>query len=100
MDARADCVVTKAGRARLPKRWPAPSASLTGFIPGQEEGNVDFVVQHGAGAIGPALPCAAETVTRWFAPDGCELEMLSAAAWRLAFPDATGAIVREVLTLL
>ena len=97
----ADCVVTKAGPGTIAEALACGRPLLlTGFIPGQEEGNVDFVVQHGAGAYCPAPPCAAETVTRWFAPDGCELEMLSAAARRLARPDATDAIVREVLTLL
>ena len=97
----ADCVVTKAGPGTLAEALAcARPLLLTGFIPGQEEGNVDFVVEHGAGAYCPAPQCAAETVTRWFANDGCALEMLSAAARRLARPHATDAIVQELLTLL
>ncbi len=52
--AACGCIVTKAGPGTIAGRSPAacPSCSL-GFIPGQEEGNVPYVINHQVGAYRP-----------------------------------------------
>merc|ERR1719291_1031261 len=48
----ADCLVTKAGPGSIAEAMiKGLPCLLTSFIPGQEEGNVSFVVDGGAGAF-------------------------------------------------
>lgn len=97
----SDCVVTKAGPGTIAEALVCGRPLLlTGFIPGQEEGNVAFVVENGAGAYAPAPQACARTVAGWFEPDTQALTELAAGARRLAQPHATAEIVREMLALL
>ena len=73
---------------------------LTSFLPGQEEGNVDYVVEGGFGTFisdGDAHGIA-ETVADWLLDDeqGGKLERLSENAKGRGAPDAAKEIVEAI----
>mmetsp|Transcript_60987 Transcript_60987/g.71344 ORF Transcript_60987/g.71344 Transcript_60987/m.71344 type:complete len:580 (-) Transcript_60987:553-2292(-) len=94
----ADVLVTKAGPGTIAE---AASVSLpvmlTNFLPGQEEGNVDYVVDGGFGAYrSDADPVeVAEEVSLWLTDDE-KLTELSVAACAKGAPNAAAEIVRVI----
>ena len=65
-----DCVVTKAGPGTIAEALICGlPILLTGFIPGQEEGNVPFVLENGVGAYSEEPAEIAAIVSRWFGPE-------------------------------
>jgi 1,2-diacylglycerol 3-beta-galactosyltransferase len=74
---------------------------ISGFVPGQEEGNVRFIQSHDAGyylqkpaqELGPLL-------TRLLANNGAELTALADRAYALGRPDAAREAVRLILERL
>ncbi|KAE9453310.1 hypothetical protein C3L33_14788, partial [Rhododendron williamsianum] len=61
---------------------------LNYYIPGQEEGNVPYVVDNGVGVF---IPCPKETaklVAEWFSTRAEELKKMSQNALQLAQPNA------------
>jgi 1,2-diacylglycerol 3-beta-galactosyltransferase len=60
----SDVIVTKAGPGTISEAVACElPIVLTGAMPGQEEGNIDFVLQHGLGVLAPT----AESITRHLA---------------------------------
>lgn len=99
--AACDCVVTKAGPGTIAEALISGlPIVLSGFIPGQEEGNVPFVVDNGVGAYSPEPRAIAEIVARWFGPEREELPVMAARARELGHPQATFDIVRSTVELL
>jgi len=94
----ADVLVTKAGPGTIAE---AASLSLpvmlTSFLPGQEEGNVDFVVEGGFGSfVSDATPhLAAEEVCSWCQTEET-LRDLSKRAKEHGKPDAAAEIVKHI----
>ncbi len=94
----ADVLVSKAGPGTIAE---AASLSLpvmlTSFLPGQEEGNVDFVVDGGFGAfIEDRNPQGiAKEVGKWLLDDEKSLE-LSIAAKKCGAPNAARDIVKSI----
>jgi len=94
----ADILITKAGPGTI-----AEAASvglpvmLTSYLPGQEEGNVDFVVENKFGAfISDSDPFGvAEEVCRW-ATNESELKLMSIAASHVGAPNAAAEIVKMI----
>ena len=94
----ADVLVTKAGPGTIAE---AASLSLpvmlTNFLPGQEEGNVEFVVKGGFGSYRsdntPSL--AAEVVASWLLDDE-KLKELSSNSKQHGKPEAAAEIVRII----
>ncbi len=87
--AAADILVTKAGPATLSEACIAGLPSIIyDAIPGQETGNVDWMVSNGAGIFAPSSRETAAAVEAWLSegPDG--LKRRSAAALRIAKPNA------------
>lgn len=84
----ADLLVTKAGPGTISEALNAGLPMiLSGRIPGQEDGNVRYVVGEGAGEWAPGPERVAEAVKRWLAaPD--RMGRAAANARRLAHPDA------------
>ena len=71
---------------------------LSSFLPGQEEGNVPFVVDQGFGAFETEPAAIAETIAGWLAdPDA--LARMSAAALAAARPSSTRDIVADLANL-
>jgi 1,2-diacylglycerol 3-beta-galactosyltransferase len=96
----ADLLVTKAGPSTIAE---AINSSLPmilyGRLPGQEDGNVSFVVEHGLGVWAPGPSRAAEAAARWL--DEPEKRNEAAAACRrIARPDAAGSVASILATFL
>ena len=97
----ADLVVTKAGPGTISEALTmGRPLLLNGFIPGQEEGNIPYVVEHGAGVYEPSQGQIAALVARWFSPDDHTLVEMARRAKTLGRPDAASTIVGDLLSTL
>jgi 1,2-diacylglycerol 3-beta-galactosyltransferase len=85
----SDIILTKAGPATL---WEAMTAGLpiimTGYVPGQEEGNADFVQGAGAGCLVRDPGKVAESLLAWFRPEDDTLARMAHNSRALARPQA------------
>ncbi|XP_042377588.1 probable monogalactosyldiacylglycerol synthase 3, chloroplastic [Zingiber officinale] len=92
-----DCIITKAGPGTIAEALiRALPIILNDFIPGQEVGNVPYVVDNGAGVFSDNPEETASIVARWFGPGKKELKKFSHNALKLAQPDAVFNIVRDI----
>jgi len=99
--AAADLLITKAGPGALAEAACLGTPTLiTGYIPGQEAGNVTWAAEHGAGVFEPNIVRIADLVAEWLQPGNPELARMSAAANELARPDAARQIAQAALGLL
>lgn len=97
----ADCIITKAGPGTIAEAMICGlPILLSGFIPGQEEGNVPFVVENGVGTYAEEPDAIAAIVSRWFGPDQAELAEMAACSKALGRPQASFEIVEEIVALL
>ena len=97
--AASDCVITKAGPGTIAEALICGLPILvSGFIPGQEAGNVSFVVENGVGAYHDSPDGIAATVSDW--ASGNHLAQMSARAHQLARPRAASDIVDEIVGLV
>jgi 1,2-diacylglycerol 3-beta-galactosyltransferase len=93
----ADILVTKAGPGTLAEAFIAGLPILLyDAVPGQEEGNVDYVVNRGAGAWCPLLPSAVIKQLRLLLADPQRLDSMRRASRQLARPDSALDIARIV----
>lgn len=96
----ADCLVTKAGPGTIAEAAiRALPAMLSSFLPGQEAGNVPFVVDHHFGEYSRKPKEIGRRVASWL-QDEPKLSAMSAAAKEVAAPDATRLIARDLLEIL
>ena len=96
-----DCMVTKAGPGTIAEAMASGlPLILNGYIPGQEAGNVTYVVEQGAGRYLVDPNEAAHQVTRWFTHEQAEMELMAQRALTLARPHATRDIVADLGALL
>jgi len=73
--AACDCIITKAGPGTIAEALSRGlPIVLSGFIPGQEEGNVPYVVNNQAGVHCEEPAAIARTVQRWFGADQTTLQ--------------------------
>ena len=99
--AAADLFITKAGPGALAEAaCLGTPALITGYIPGQEVGNVTWTVEHGAGIFEPETGRITDLVSDLLQPGNPKLARLSAAASELARPDAAQQIAHAALGLL
>jgi 1,2-diacylglycerol 3-beta-galactosyltransferase len=99
--AACDCIVTKAGPGTIAEALISGlPIVLSGFIPGQEEGNISYVVDGGVGEFTTDPAAIAGVVARWFGPERSRLQAMSAKARSLGHPQATFDIVRSIRGLL
>ena len=97
----ADLIITKAGPSTIAEALAAGVPMiLYGFITGQEEGNVPYVVDHGAGVYVTDPADIARTVTEWLRPGNPHLAAMAERARGLGRPAAADDVVAEVLQLL
>ena len=95
----SDCIITKAGPGTISEALICGlPILLSGFIPGQEEANVPYVVENGVGAYCDAPDGIAAIVSKWAAND--ELAQMAARARKLGRPRAAYDIVDEIAGLL
>ena len=77
--AACDCIVTKAGPGTIAEALISGlPIVLSGFIPGQEEGNVPYVVDNGVGEYNADPDAIAAIVARWFGPEREKLRTMAA----------------------
>ncbi len=99
--AAADLFITKAGPGALAEAaCLGVPVIITDAIPGQEQGNVTWTVEHGAGVFEADPERIAARVVAWLAPGSTALAEMSAAARGLAQPDAARRIADAALALL
>jgi 1,2-diacylglycerol 3-beta-galactosyltransferase len=95
----SDVVVTKAGPGAIAEALATGVPVLvTGFLPGQESPNVDFVVEAGFGAFTPKENDLLDEV-RVLAEGGPTWQEMSRKAAEMAHPYASSDIARECLLL-
>jgi 1,2-diacylglycerol 3-beta-galactosyltransferase len=93
----ADILVTKAGPGTIAEAFIAGLPILIyDAVPGQEEGNVDYVVNRGAGAWCPLLPSTVVKHLKLLLADPRRFESMRQASARLARPDSALEIARIV----
>lgn len=91
----ADILVTKAGPGTISEALNAGLPMiLSGRIPGQEDGNVRYVVAEGAGVWAPGPERVAEAVDHWLSNPGW-MARAAAHARRLARPNAAREIAES-----
>lgn len=96
-----DCVISKAGPGTIAEAMACQlPILLSSFIPGQEDGNVAYVVQHGLGTYSPHPVELATIARRWLQPGSPELGDMRQNARKLARPRAAIDIARALSELL
>lgn len=99
--AACDCIVTKAGPGTIAEALVRGlPLLLSGFIPGQEEGNVPFVVEGGAGAFSTDPQEMGRIIARWFGPERENLARMARRAEKMGAPHATQQIVVEIAKMV
>lgn len=99
--AATDLLITKAGPTTLAEAACAGVPVLiTGFVPGQENGNVTWIEQHNAGEFVPEIAQAARLVGEWLRPGNPQLEEMAIRARAIAQPEAASRIVEAALHFL
>ncbi len=97
----ADLIVTKAGPSSVMEAINAGlPIVLSGALPGQEEGNVRFVVENGAGLWAPGAEKVAGAVRQLVSGGPEALAQAAANARRLARPTAAMEIAEEIARYL
>jgi 1,2-diacylglycerol 3-beta-galactosyltransferase len=99
--AASDCIVTKAGPGTVAEALSLGLPMvLSGHIPGQESGNVPYVLKHGAGVYTEIPRQIAEVIRGWFGPQGHVLQQMAERASQVGRPDAAARIVDEIAQLM
>ncbi|KAK4534107.1 hypothetical protein CDCA_CDCA01G0132 [Cyanidium caldarium] len=97
--AAADAIITKAGPGTIAEALTRGlPIMLSGFLPGQEEGNVPYVVDNGVGEYRRGPEAIAQGIAEWMADEERLLQM-AVRARRLGRPHATYEIGREVVDM-
>ncbi len=93
----SDVIITKAGPGTICEALACGlPILLSGFLPGQEEGNVTYVEQNGVGVLREDPRAIAATLGEWLAPGADTIAQFSARARELARPGA----VLEIAAIL
>jgi 1,2-diacylglycerol 3-beta-galactosyltransferase len=96
----ADVLVTKAGPATISEACIAGLPMiLYDAIPGQETGNVDYVVENNAGVFAPSPREVADALESWLSEGMSGIQRRAANAKRIGRPDAVWEIADEVWKL-
>lgn len=92
-----DCIITKAGPGTIAEAMiRGLPIILNDYIPGQEKGNVPYVVDNGAGVFTRSPKETARIVAGWFSTKRDDLKRMSENSLRLAKPEAVFEIVRDM----
>ncbi len=98
----SDLIITKAGPGTISEALACGLPMLlSGFLPGQEEGNVTFVRESGVGVLREEPAQIARTLGEWLMPGNDTLACFAARARQLARPRAAleiAGILDEILT--
>ena len=92
----ADIMMTKAGPGSISEAFICGLPLLLySRLPGQEDGNVDYVVENGAGVWAPRVRDALAVLRQWVT-DPAAREQAARASARLARPEASRQIARLI----
>jgi 1,2-diacylglycerol 3-beta-galactosyltransferase len=98
----SDVLITKAGPGTIMEGLACGlPILLSGFLPGQETGNVTFVEQSGVGVLRREPEEIARTLQQWLTPGDETITRFSARAREMARPSAAldiAAILDDILT--
>ena len=95
--AAADVLVTKAGPATISEACIAGLPMIMyDAIPGQETGNVDYVVSNHAGVFAPSARVVADTLVEWLAGGKAGLARRAERARQLGRPNAVWEIADAI----
>ncbi len=97
----SDVLVTKAGPGTLSEAFIAKlPVIISSFIPGQEEGNVHYVLRNQAGTYAPTPGKIAHLIREWLQPENDALRQMAMNAARLARPQAALTIAQRLHRLV
>jgi 1,2-diacylglycerol 3-beta-galactosyltransferase len=97
----SDCLISKAGPGSIHEAISLGlPIILCDHIPGQEDGNVSYVVDKQIGAHIEAPAEIAQVVSEWLRPGNTEVSEMKTRARALAHPSATLDIVDHLLRLI
>ena len=98
--AASEFVITKAGPNTIMEACASGLPLLiSGYVSGQEEGNVDYVVRNGIGAYGDSPDRIAEIGATWLGPERPQLGAMARRARLLSRHDAARNIVDDIVAL-
>jgi 1,2-diacylglycerol 3-beta-galactosyltransferase len=98
--AASDCVITKAGPGTIAEALACGlPIMLSGYLLGQEEGNVAYVLKHRVGAYADDPQRVAATVGRWFGAERDRLAEMAQRARAIGMADAALKIADDIATL-
>jgi 1,2-diacylglycerol 3-beta-galactosyltransferase len=93
----SNVIVTKAGPATISEALIIGlPILLSGFIPGQEEANVEYVIDRGVGTLAERPQLIAATLAQWFQSENKTLTHIAQKAQRLGRPQAALDIAAEI----
>ncbi len=93
----ADVFISKAGPGCISEAFVAElPLILFDYIPGQEEGNVEYVLKHKAGAYVTEAQEIAALLSEWLTPNNPSLMEMTQNAARLARPEAALTIAERI----
>ncbi|KAM0000343.1 putative monogalactosyldiacylglycerol synthase [Helianthus debilis subsp. tardiflorus] len=96
-----DCIITKAGPGTIAETLiRGIPIFLNDYIPGQEKGNVPYLVGNGVGVFTRSPKETAQIVAGWFSTNSDELNKMSENSLKLAQPKAVFDIVRDIHDLV
>jgi len=99
--AAADIIVTKAGPSTIAEALALGLPILLyGAVPGQEEGNVTYVVASGVGAYARDVDSLVSILREWLRPGNPTMEEMTQRACQVGRADAALVIARELGRLL
>ncbi len=97
----ADLVATKAGPGSISEAMACGlPIVLTGYVPGQEEGNVDYVLSNHVGVLAQTPVQLVAAVEELLTPGSTALEEMRANSQRLSHPRASFDIAKLALSYL
>jgi 1,2-diacylglycerol 3-beta-galactosyltransferase len=95
----SDVIVTKAGPSTISEALiTGLPILLSGFVPGQEEGNVEYVINKGVGTWAEKPQRIADTLAQWLQPGNETLTHMAQKAQRLGHPQAALDIAAEIFS--
>lgn len=98
--AASDCIITKAGPGTIAEALACGlPILLSGYLMGQEEGNVSHVLENGVGAYSDDPHRVAEIVGRWFVRECESLEAMANRARAIGSAGAAYRIVDDIAAL-
>lgn len=94
----ADVIITKAGPGTIYEALACDlPIILSGYVPGQEEGNVEFVVKNNIGVLAPDSATLVDALRRLIVPGSPELRRRRESARKYSQPLASFEIAKSIL---